>query len=81
MISLSKRVDHRLIRMWEELYSLVKLVKYENDRDAIILSFQENGQFSVQWMYKTIDFRRIQVVYTPTVWHISVPPRIYISCG
>ena len=64
--------------MWQDHTSLVELVNFERDCDAIIWSFQENGQFSVQSMYKTISFRGIQPIYTPTVWRLNVPPRIHI---
>ena len=57
---------------------MVELVRFENDCDAIIWSFRENGHSSVQSMYKTISFRGIQPVYTRAVWHINVPPRIHI---
>ena len=78
MISFRRRVDDRLIRMWEELVSLVETVTFETDCDAIIWTFQGNGQFSVQSMYKTISFRGVKPVYTPAVWHLNVPPRIHI---
>ena len=54
IFSFMKRVDHGLIRMWEELITLVELVRFENYCDAIIWSFQENGQFSLQSMYKLV---------------------------
>jgi len=77
-ISFRRRVEPRIIRMWEELVSLVETVSFETDCDAIIWTFQNNGHFSVSSMYKTVSFRGIQPVYTPVIWHLNVPPKIHI---
>jgi len=77
-ISFRRRVEPRLIRLWEELVSLVELVNFETDCDSIIWTFQGNGQFAVHPMYKAVSFRGIQPVHTPVVWQLNVPPRIHI---
>ena len=55
-ISFRRRVDDRLIRRGGGLVSLVETGGFETDCDAVIWTFQGNGQFSGKSMYKTISF-------------------------
>ena len=77
-ISFRRRVSPRLMRMWHDLTAIVESVNFTDDCDSIIWAFDGSSKFSVQAVYKTISFRGIQPVFTPSIWSIVVPPRIHI---
>lgn len=77
-ISFRRRVTPRLMHMWLELIAIAESISYVDDCDAIIWSFESSSKFSVQAMYKSISFRGVQPVFTPSIWQLNVPPRIHI---
>jgi len=54
------------------------IVSLQYADDTILWSFADSNSFSVQAVYKTISFRGVQPAYTPSIWKLSVPPRIHI---
>ena len=66
------------MRQWMDLLSIAESISFVDDCDSIIWAFDGSSSFSVQTVYKTISFRGIQPVYTPSIWGICVPPRVHI---
>jgi len=77
-ISFRRRISLRLMQKWLDLVAIAESVNYNDDCDAIVWSFADSNSFSVQAVYKTINFRGVQPVYTPNIWGLNVPPRIHI---
>jgi len=78
LISFRRRVSPRLMRMWLDLVAIAESISYSDDCDAIVWAFHGSSKFSVQAIYKTISFRGITPVFTPSIWTIIVPPRVHI---
>ena len=66
------------MRMWLDLVAIAESISYSDDCDAIVWAFHGSSKFSVQAIYKTISFRGITPVFTPSIWTIIVPPRVHI---
>ena len=78
LISFRRKVSPRLMRMWLDLVAIAESISYSDDCDAIVWAFHGSSKFSVQAIYKTISFRGITPVFTPSIWTIIVPPRVHI---
>jgi hypothetical protein len=70
-------VDHRLMRMWEELISIAKIIVFSGDEDELIWQFHSYGVYSSQSMYAILNYRRVTPVFTSIVWNLRVPPRVH----
>jgi len=62
------------MQLWMDLLSIAESISFTDDSDAIIWAFDGSSSFSVQTVYKTISFRGVQPVFTPSIWNICVPP-------
>jgi hypothetical protein len=67
----------RLFDLCDELVNLVSTVKMSDNDDALIWQFQSNDVYSSQSLYSTINFRRVALVFVPTVWKLRVPHRAH----
>lgn len=72
-ISFRRNVSPRLMHMWLDLLAIVESISYSDDCDAIIWAFADSNSFSVQAVYKTISFRGVQPVYTPSILETEYP--------
>jgi hypothetical protein len=63
--------------MWEELVNLVSTVSMSENEDAMIWQFQSSGIYSSQSLYNVINFRGVIPVFIPSVWKLTVPPRVH----
>jgi hypothetical protein len=70
-------VDERFMFMWEELVNLVSTVSMSENEDAMIWQFQSSGIYSSQSLYNVINFRGVIPVFIPSVWKLTVPPRVH----
>jgi hypothetical protein len=68
--------DMRLMNLWLEIVQLALTITFSEDEDALVWQFSSNGVYSLQSLYKIINFRGILPVRVPAVWHVKVPPRV-----
>jgi hypothetical protein len=69
-------VDRRLFLQWEELVNLVATIDFPDKDDALIWQHHSIGLYSSQTLYSIINFRGVVHVYVPSVWKLTVPPRV-----
>lgn len=61
--------------MWEEVVQLASTVSLDDSDGALIWKFSSNGVYSVQSLYKEINFRGIKPILVSSIWDIRIPPR------
>ena len=49
-------MSQRLMQLWSDLLSIAESITSVADRHSIFWTFEENGRFSFQSLYKTISF-------------------------
>ena len=74
-------VGHRLMRQWLEVVQIASTIDLSDDEDAMIWQFSSSGTYSSQPLYKLIAFRGITPVYVPSIWDLSIPPRVQLFLG
>jgi len=55
-ISFRRGVSQKLMQLWSDLLSIAESITSVADRHSIFWTFEENGRFSFQTLYKTISF-------------------------
>jgi hypothetical protein len=65
------------MHQWEEIVQLASTLTLTNDSDELIWTFNRNGVYSSQSLYKIINFRGIQSIYLPAIWDMKIPPRMH----
>jgi hypothetical protein len=63
---------------WMELEQIASSIRLNGEPDAMIRHFNSTGKFFVQSLYGVVTDRGIKQIFTPIVWKITVPPRIYV---
>jgi hypothetical protein len=68
--------------MWEEVVQLASTVSLDDSDGALIWKFSSNGVYSVQSLYKVINFRGIKPILVSSIWDIRIPPRgqFFLDC-
>lgn len=56
---------------------MASTIVFREEEDALIWQFTSCGVYSVQSLYKIINFRRIQLVLVPYVWFHKFLPRVH----
>jgi hypothetical protein len=51
---------------------------FPDEDDALIWQHHSSGIYSSQSMYSIINFRGVSPVYVPSVWKLTVPPRVQL---
>jgi hypothetical protein len=64
--------------MWEELLQIASSIVFSENDDNIIWKYESKGTYSVQSLYSIVSSRGVVPVYVPSVWQLSIPPRIHI---
>lgn len=75
MIIQSDKQPFSLILMWDEVVQLASTVSLDDSDGALIWKFSSNGVYSVQSLYKVINFRGIKPILVSSIWDIRIPPR------
>jgi hypothetical protein len=65
-----------MMELWDEVCQIASTIIYKNEEDSMVWQFSSSGQFSVQSLYKIVNFRGIQQVFVPSIWDIKIPPRV-----
>lgn len=58
------------MELWEEVCQLASTINFTSEEDSLV------WQYSVQSLYKIINFRGIQPDLISSIWEIKVPPRV-----
>jgi hypothetical protein len=66
-----------MMRTWEEIVQLASTISFSGTQDEMVWTFNSNGVYSSQSLYKVIDFRGIKPIHTPAVWSLKIPPRVH----
>jgi hypothetical protein len=69
-------VDMRLFLQWEELVNLLSTMDFPDEEDALIWQHHSSGLYFSQSLYSIINFRGVSPVYVPSVWKLTMPPRV-----
>jgi len=77
-LTFRRSVSQNLMLQWEDLCSIASSINLSDEIDNIIWMYDSRGIFSVQTLYSVLSFRGMVPVYIPTMWKLSVPPRIHI---
>ena len=77
-LTFRRSVSQNLMLQWEDLCSIASSINLSDEIDNIIWMYDSRGVFSVQTLYSVLSFRGMVPVYIPTMWKLSVPPRIHI---
>lgn len=64
--------------MWEEVIQLASTIVFTDDPDILIWQFSSSGIYSLQSLYKGINFRGVLPVHEPAVWKLFIPPKVQI---
>jgi hypothetical protein len=72
-----KVVDVNLMRDWEEIIQLASTIILSGDQEEMVWTFNSNGEYSSQSLYKIVNFRGVKPVHTPAVWNLKIPPRVH----
>lgn len=67
--------------MMEDWYCLEQIIRetsLSGEEDAMIWQYESKGVYSTSSLYSIINFRGVQPIYIPSVWSITVPPRIQV---
>lgn len=75
--SFSRCVDARLLEMWDEVCQLASTIVFTDEEDSLVWKFNSFCIYSVQSLYKVINFRGIKPVLVSAVWHIKISPRVH----
>jgi hypothetical protein len=49
--------------MWEEVCQLASTISYSVEEDSMIWQFTSNGSYSVESLYKIVNFRGVNPVF------------------
>jgi hypothetical protein len=72
-----RTVGGRLWRIWLEVIQLAStIVLEEGGEDELIWMFNSKGVYTLQSLYKVINFRGVTPVHVPRIWSLHVPPRV-----
>jgi hypothetical protein len=71
-------VDSETMNPWYELLQIAQSIQFFEYEEAIILQYNSTGRYSVQSLYAIVNNRGVQQIFTPFMWKIHVPPRIYV---
>jgi hypothetical protein len=70
-------VDLRVMNLWEEVVGIASSLDLSGGEDELIWQYQSSRIYSSQSLYVVINFRGVTLVYVPTVWSLTVPPRVH----
>jgi hypothetical protein len=70
MIIQSDKQPFSLILMWEEVVQLASTVSLDDSDGALIWKFSSNGVYSVQSLYKVINFRGIKPILVSSILEV-----------
>jgi hypothetical protein len=74
--SFSRTGDENMLVLREEVCQIASTINYSDEEDSMIWQFSSDGRFSVQSLYKVVNFRGIQPVFASSIWDIKIPPTI-----
>ena len=70
-----------MMALWEVVCQIASTISFSDDEDSLIWQFSSNGTYSVQSLYRIINFRGVQPVLVSSIWSIKIPPRVqYFLC-
>jgi hypothetical protein len=70
-------LDHRLMRLWDELISIAETIVFSGEEDELVWQFHSSGVYSLQSMYVVLNYSGVTPVFTFAVWNLRVLPRIH----
>jgi hypothetical protein len=70
-------VDSVTFCKWEEILQLASTINLSNEEDEMIWTFNSNGIYSSQSLYKIMNFRGVKQIHTPAVWGLKIPLRVH----
>lgn len=73
--------DIHMMELWEEVCQIASTISFSEEEDSLIWQFTSNGVYSVQSLYKIINFRGVQPVLVPFIWSIKIPLEFSTSFG
>ena len=65
-----------MLNLWDEVCKLASTINFSNEEDFLVWQFSSKGIYSVQSLYKIVNFRGIKPVLVPSIWKIKIPPRV-----
>jgi hypothetical protein len=68
--------DETMLELWDEVCQIASTISFTEEEDSMVWQFSSNGRYSVQSLYKIVNFRGIQPVLIPSLWEIKIPPRV-----
>lgn len=71
-----RTVDDELENIWEEVVQLPSTITFTDEEGSLIWKFNSRGTYSVQSLYKVVNFRGIKPVLVLAVWSLKIPPRV-----
>ena len=77
-ITCRRTVDAAGMQQWDELVEICKSISFSDEVDKPIWMFNPDGVYSVKSFYAIVNDPGVKQVHTPTIWNISIPPRIHI---
>lgn len=72
-----RTVTQTQLHLWDEIVQLASTISYNGEQDEMIWTFNSNGQYSSQSLYKIVNFRGIKPVFRSAIWAIPIPPRVH----
>jgi hypothetical protein len=76
-----RTVDAAMVRKWDEILQLASTIVFHNTPDEMVWTFNSNGVYFYQTLYKVIKFRGVKPIHTPVVWSLKIPPGSTFSFG
>jgi hypothetical protein len=56
-----------MLELWEEVCQIASTIKYSDEEDSMVWKFSSNDRFSVQSLYKVVNFRGVQPVFISSI--------------
>jgi hypothetical protein len=68
-----RTVEAAMARKWDEILQLASTIVFHNTPDEIVWTFNSNGVYSSQNLYKVVNIRGVKPIHTPAVWSLKIP--------
>jgi hypothetical protein len=68
----------KLMEQWYELEQICTGISFSSDCDSLIWTYTASGTYTSSSLYKIITHRGIIPLFIPSIWSLTVPPRIHI---